>query len=286
MAAAAPSALPQPPRRVPWSLRMALVLRGGLALVGWLVLGLCGAMALVFVQLSEPWDDPFVGAARDEARVTEVLGTRTRVQSQPVVEVRFEWPARAPVHAGRSFIEGRAPSPGDVLPVEWLPGEPPQARLVGMRSAPMPGAVRLVLVLPAAGVLLLLAALRGGLRRGRMLRHGLEAQATCVARRPTSQRVNRQPVQVLTFRFVDARGQPREAEVRTHRVDLVADGSPQRVLYDPDGTGLLLWDTLPVEPVPDGQGGLEPATLAQLAPGLVLPTLLALAWSAVRPLLA
>ncbi|MFM8980674.1 MAG: hypothetical protein ACKOSS_09480, partial [Planctomycetia bacterium] len=237
-------------------------------------------------QLSEPWSDPFEGAALDEARVTEVLGTRTRVQSQPVVEVRFEWPARAPQHAGRSYSEGRAPSPGETLPVEWVAGDPPQARLVGMRTAEMPRWVRLTLVLPAVGVLLLLGALRAGLGRVRLLRQGLEGQATCVARRPTRQVVNGQPVQALTFRLVDARGLARDVQVRTHRVERLTDGATERVLYAAGGQGLLLWDALPVEPIPDGQGGFAPATLAQLAPGLVLPTLLALAWSAIQPLLA
>ena len=271
--------LPPPPRHVPWLLRLALLTRGGLALAGWLVFGLGGAMALVFGSFAEPWDDPFEGAAQATARVVATETMNLRVNSRRVHAVRFEWQADGATQRGTSYLEGTPPAVGATLAVRWLPGPPSRARAVGMRSAPLPRWARLTLAIPLVGLGLLVGATVRSLRHVRLLCVGLPARGVCTAKRRTASKVNGRPVQILTFRYVDARGSARTTEVRTHRVDPLLDDAEELLLYDPADGRALLWDALPLRPLLDGSAGFAPPTTAELAAGLIAPTIAAVAWA-------
>lgn len=274
-----PADLPPPPRHVPWLLRLALLTRGGLALAGWLVLGIGGALALVFGSFAEPWDDPFAGAETTNARVVATEATSLRVNAQRVHAVRFEWQADGAAQRGTSYVDGAPPVVGAQLVVRWLPGPPPRARAVGMRSAPLPRWARLTLAIPLVGLGLLVGATVRGLRHVRLLRMGLPARGVCTAKRRTAGKVNGRPVQALTFRYVDARGRERTTEVRTHRVDPLLDETEELLLYNPVDGRAVLWDALPLRPLPDGGAGFAAPTTAEFTAGLVAPTLAAVAWA-------
>lgn len=278
-AMADPIALPPPPRDLPIALRLVLLLRGGLAVAGWLVLGLGGALAVAIGANAEPWNDPFAGAERAYARVVATETTSVRVNKRTVHAVRFEWPAAAPRHRGVSYMDGQPPATGSTIAVRWLPGEPPQACAVGMRSAPLPRAARFVYVLPVLGLALLVVGAARGRRQIRLLRDGLLARGVCTAKRPTNGKVNGRPVQILTFRYVDAKGRKRTTEVRTHRVDPLLDDAEELLLHDPADGSAVLWDALPVQPRPDGANGLQPPTTAEFTASLLAPTIAAVAWS-------
>ncbi len=271
--------LPPPPRHVPWLLRLTLLTRGGLALAGWLVLGLGGALALVIGSFAEPWDDPFDGAAQANARVVATEATSLRVHSQRVHAVRFEWQADGATQRGTSYVDGAPPVVGAQLVVRWLPGPPPRARAVGMRSAPLPRWARLTLAIPLVGLGLLVGATVRGLRHVRLLRMGVPARGVCTAKRRTAGKVGGRPVQALTFRYVDARGRERTTEVRTHRVDPLLDDAEELLLHDPVDGRAVLWDALPLRPLPDGGAGFAAPTTAEFSAGLAAPTLAAVAWA-------
>lgn len=271
--------LPPPPRHVPWQLRLTLLTRGGLALAGWLVLGLGGALALVFGSFAEPWSDPFDGAETTNARVVATEATSLRVNSRRVHAVRFEWQADGAAQRGTSYVEGAPPVVGAPLVVRRLPGPPPRACAVGMRSAPLPRWARLTLVIPLVGLGLLIGATVRGLRHVRLLCFGLPARGVCTAKRATAGKVNGRPVQALTFRYVDARGRDRTTEVRTHRVDPLLDDAEELLLHDPVDGRAVLWDALPLRPLPDGGAGFATPTTAQFTAGLVAPTVAAAAWA-------
>jgi len=273
----APPVLPPAPRDVPWLLRLALQSRGGLALAGWLVLGFGGAMALVFGSFAEPWSDPFGDGAQANARVVATEATSVRVNSQRVHAVRFEWQSDGAPQHGTSYLEGQPPVIGATLVVRWLPGPPPRACAIGMRAAPLPRWARLTLAIPLVGLGLLVAAKIRGLRHVRLLRDGLPARGVCTAKRATAGKVNGRRVQALTFRFIDARGREHTTEVRTHRVDPLLDEAEELLLYDPVDGRAVLWDALPLRPLPDGGTGFAAPTTAEFAAGLVAPTIAAVA---------
>jgi hypothetical protein len=148
-----------------------------------------------------------------------------------------------------------------------------------MRSAPLPRADRFVYVLPVLGLALLVVGAARGRRQIRLLRDGLLARGVCTAKRRTTGKVNGRPVQILTFRYVDAKGRKRTTEVRTHLVDPLLDDAEELLLHDPADGSAVLWDALPVQPRLDGSNGLQPPTTAEFTASLLAPTIAAVAWS-------
>lgn len=278
-------ALPPPPRAVPWTLRVVLALRHPLAFVGWLLLGVGAALGSVFGGMAEPWSDPFdAGARRWNGRVVAVDGLGLRVDSRSVTAVTFEWPADAPSARTVSYTDRDAPAVGAEIAIEVQPGDPPLARAVGMRRAPLPAAVRFVLLLPAIGLAIVLFFVRLGLRRGAILRDGDLVLATLVSTEPTNLRVNRRPVWKLTYRYTDRAGVARTAVARSTRADV--DGAAAPMLHLPGTDTVVRLADLPAMPRVGADGAFEPPSSGVLALALLPPTLIALGWSWLQALTA
>jgi hypothetical protein len=279
-------ALAAPPRSVPLSLWVRTVFGGVMVLIGWIVLGIGGVFAAVFLRMAEPLFDPLDTARRViEGRVTAVEQTSVQVNKVDVQAVRFEFPVGERQVQGISYTTGGAPAVGSSVPVEYAPGHPGSARVRGMRSAPFPSAVRTVLVMPAAGAVVLLLGMMLGLRTLRLLRHGVLARAQLVASEPTNTKINNQRVHRLTFRWRDAAGRDREGTYRTHRLAPVTDEREELLLHEPDGPRVMPWDALPFTPPRDAEGHFLPLGFGQLARVLIAPSALVVLWSLGSPLL-
>ena len=253
-----PLILPPPPRHVP--------------------VGLCAVLATVFAGMSEPLVDPFgAGARQTQGRVTRVEPTGATVNGRRVHAVAFEWPASDPTRTATSYTEAATPAPGDSIAIEWLPGEPPIARAVGMRSALLPAFARFVFAFPALGAAIVVAAAWAGWRRVRALAAGDCAMAERVSATPTNMRVNRRIVHVLAYRFLDARGVERTASTRSHRFDPTA--TREALLVEADGARITRLADLPVALRCDRDGQIEPPSFGALALALLPPTLVAVGWS-------
>ncbi len=260
-----------PPRSVPWPLQVVVLLGGVAPAIGWLLLGMGLVFVMVFAGNAEPlFSDPFGGPLSSmRGTVTEVRATAIKVNRRPVAAVHFEYGSSEPRQRGVSYMLDATPAPGSEVELEV-------ARIVGMRTHPMPAWLHLIVVLPLAGVVVLLLSLRKGFARVRLLRHGEVAQATLVDQQATNTTINNQRVHKLTFRFVDRNKRERLAQARTHRTAALTDEPSETVLHDPDGDAALLLDDLPARTRIDAQGQLEPPPFGRVLVVLIGPALVAL----------
>lgn len=277
--------LPPPPRHVPATLLAVLLLRHPLGYVGWILASVGIVLATTFAAFSEPLVDPFGDdARRGLGRVAKVEATGGRVNGRRVRRVVFEWPASEPRHVGTAYTDAKPPDPGDEIAIEWLPGDPPRARAVGMRSAPMPGSVRFVFAFPILGAGLVVAGAWSGWRRARALRDGAFVHGTLVAAAPTLTQVNNKRVHKLTYRYVDAHGAKHDLHVRSTRFDPL--GETTVLAHVPGTKAVVKLDDLPVVPRLGQDGAFEPPNFGPLAVALLLPTAAAVAWSLAQALVA
>lgn len=277
--------LPPPPRHVPATLLAVLLLRHPLGYVGWLLASVGIVLATTFAAFSEPLVDPFGDdARRGLGRVAKVEATGGRVNGRRVRRVVFEWPASEPRHVGTAYTDAKPPAPGAEIAIEWLPGDPPRARAVGMRSAPMPASVRFVFAFPILGAGLVVAGSLAGWRRVRALRDGEFVHGTLVAAKRTAVQINNKRVHQLTYRYTDAIGAEQELPVRSTRFGPL--GETTVLAHVPGTKAVVKLDDLPVVPRLGQDGAFEPPSFGPLAMALLLPTAAAVAWSLAQALVA
>lgn len=273
--------LPPPPRALPWSLQIVMLLGGIGTTLGWLVLGLGLVFATVFTRHAEPLlHDPFDGpSASMRGTVIDVRDTFIKINHSPVRAVHFEFPRTEPTGQGTSYSTAPAPAIGSEVELEVARTEPPTARIRGMRTHPMPALVQLLLLAPLAGAVVLLLSMGKNLARMRLLQRGEVAKGTLVDKQATNTKINNQRVYRMTFRFVDRNKRERLAVARTHRIAQLTDEPSETVIHDPDGDDALLLDDLPARVAVDAQGQLQAPPSRSLAMVLIAPTVVAVVTS-------
>ena len=279
-----PMSLTPPPRAVPWSLRLVVLLGGIGAILGWILLGMGAVFVLVFAGNAEPlFGDPFGGPVSSlRGTVTEVRATAVKVNRRRVLAVQFEYGSGEPRQQGVSYTLETPPSPGSEVELEVARTQPVAARIRGMRTHPLPAWLNVVLLLPIVGGVVLLLSVRKGFARVRLLQYGEVAQATLVEREATNTSINNQRVHKLTFRFVDRNKRERLAIARTHRVAALTDEPSETVLHDPDGDAAVLLDELPARTRIDADGQLTAPAFGRVLAVLIAPAAIVLVLTLVR----
>ena len=272
--------LQPPPRAVPWSVRLVVMLGGVLAQVGFGVAAFGLVFVFVFGSIAEPlFDDPFAGPVQQMAgKVVEVETTNVKINSSRVLAVHFEVRTGERPVRGVSYTRHHPPAVGDEVRVERARTQKAPMRIVGMSTHMAPAALHLVVLLPLVGACLAVFGIWRNMRRLRLLRLGEVAQATLLERKPTNTVVNGRRVQALTFGFVDGTGKQRRVTARTHRPEHVMDEPTETVLYDPQASTAVLLDDLPGRPERDEQGNLLPASFGKQALAMLGPTLVLVVW--------
>ncbi|MCB9539372.1 MAG: DUF3592 domain-containing protein [Myxococcales bacterium] len=270
------AALARPPRNVPISLRIRLRLGGPLGIIGWSLLAFGGVFVVVFGALSESYDLAF--AEHLPTVSGEALGwreTSTQVNDQPVVETGFVYEVDGARYEGASYATAHGLSAGDPVTVEYLPGDPSRARIVGMRDATMPWWVTLIcLPFPLIGLGFAFANLVRGGRTVRLLSEGRATGGRLVDSRQTNTRINNRYVVAMTFEFEDERGRTHRVEARTTEPSQLRDEALEPLLYDPARPDrAVLIDSLPGLLRPTQQGhwagpGAGAAVGALVAPAI------------------
>jgi hypothetical protein len=269
--------LPPPPRTLPVSLQILILLSGIATVVGWVVLGVGLVFATLFTRHAEPlFGDPFDGPSTSmRGTVVDVRDTAIKIDKSRVLAVHFELPRTEPAARGISYTTLPSPAIGSEVEIEISRTEPTATRIRGMRTHPMPALMQLLMLLPIAGAVVVLLAMRTNLARMRLLQRGEVATGTLVDQQATNTKVNNQRVYRLTFRFVDRNQRERLAVARTHRIARLTDEPGETVLHDPDGDAALLLDSLPVPVEVDGQGQLQAPPFGSLAVVLIAPSVVA-----------
>lgn len=267
--------LAPPPRTVPFTLRLVVMLGGIVPMLGWIVLGVGSILTSLLLPHVEPISgDPFADAVTLRGRITNVAATSTRVSSRRVYAVHFQWTGSdGVVRDGVSYGSAPLPEIGSDARIEVSPGSPPLARVAGYRTFLLPAAANLVLLIPIVGALLLVVGAWRGHRLVRLLQDGLPGRGRLVDRKKTNTAVRGRRVEVLTFEFTDGEGRQRTARVRSHRLADLLDDAEEPLLYAPDSDRAALLDDLPARPRWNERGEFEPAPFAQLALVLLAPTI-------------
>ncbi len=272
---------------MPLSLQLRVTFGGVLPVIGWSLFGFGLIWIAFFLRISEPrFGDPFAGQVTTvQGRVVKVEATGARLNESTVFAVHFEYPADDRKQLAVSYTTHAVPNVDANVLVDYVPLQPPAVRIRGMRTALFPAATGFAMIVPAAGlVVLMLGALRG-LRSMRLLRDGQLTRGRLVDSQPTHTRINGLRVYRLTFRYVDDAKNEREGTVRTHRLPLVTDEQEELLLYEPGGARILLWDLLPGRPKVDRNGQFLPLGLGALVPLWLPPTVIAVVWAALQPFL-
>ena len=275
--------LASPPRVVPWSVRLCILLGGGVSLAGWLVL----LVGMVFVWIFGVRTDlPSRYLFRGElgtatAKVTRSRATafteggsrRSRGARVYANEYAFSTPDGKQI-SGVSYARGAALKPGKEVTVEFPKDEPGLSRIKGMRRGMLSPWAALVFVFPVTGVVLVLVGLRKGAQACGLLADGEMGTGVLVSKEPTAARVNRRTVYRLTFQFDARDGQAYQVVSKTHMPERLEDEEQEQLLYDPlHPSYAVMFDSLPGSPTIDSRGQIEPVDPMKLGARLLLPAL-------------
>ncbi|MGD8453007.1 MAG: DUF3592 domain-containing protein [Phycisphaerae bacterium] len=273
----------EPPRAVPSPVRLRILFGGFANQFGWFFF----CLGLVFVWIFGSFGDIkgffiFRGdLATAPGRVTHsepsgfTEGSRRSDGGTPIYAVHYTFADEdGRTYEGVSYAAGQELPAGAQVTVEFPAGSPGTSRIRGMRRAPFGAVVALVGMFPLTGVGFLVVGLWGGLRAGRLLRHGRLSAGRLVAKKRTSARVNGRRVYKLKFAFVAEDGLTYEAVARTNQPETLEDEDEKLLLYDPARPQqAVLLDNLPGRPRFDDTGEMAPGNPAPTVGVLILPAL-------------
>lgn len=269
-----PPYIAHPPRRVPLSLQVAMIL-GPATQLGWAIFAFGMLFFLVFAGQA---DISFVTMRGDlaivEGRITEVQSTAASENKTRVMANHYEYSIAGRRLTGISYTTGESVEAGQKVAVEYKPDDPLRSRIEGMRTDVFSSWALVVTLFPLAGLIVVYFAMRNGFRRVHLLGEGVFATGKLLAKTPTNTRVNKQRVYELTFEFQARDGRRCQTKVRTHQTARLEDQTAEPLFYDPDRPAkAYLFDELPQRPVFGAGGELEGRPIAALL-GLVLPVLI------------
>lgn len=281
-----PARLPQPPRRVPLSLRITNIL-GGIAQIGWFIFGFGMIFVWTFCSNADLSAITFHANAQTKGRVTRVVGTGASENHQTIYENHYEYSVASKPFEGLSYSSGKQVSEGDAVDVEYREGAPERSRITGMRRGMFGPFVLFVVIFPLIGAAMAGFSIPYGRRRNFLLQDGVLAHGTLKSKLPTNVRVNDRTVWELTFEFKTRDGRTAEAKARSSTPDSLEDERHEPLLYDPnDPSYAAMLDELPSRPQINESGELVGRPVAALLT-LILPVIVLLAnglmlWSKMR----
>ena len=221
--------LADPPREVPWAVKLRVLFGGFLSQFGWAFFGFGMVFVWAFTANADLLGWYRFGGELEYAQGTVTAGEATHcsVNNSRVYANHYRFTTGdGTEHTAVSYATGRRLSPGRQVRVEYPPGRPETSRIAGMRTSIFGVATLLVLIFPAAGLGLLLPGLWRGLRGIRLLRDGKQAVGRLIDRKPTRARVNNQPVWKLTFEFTAEDGGVFQVSARTHDTSRLSGEAP------------------------------------------------------------
>lgn len=223
-----------PPRSVPLSCRLALMLNAGVQ-IGFFVLAFSTPFFWLFVANADLPFFTFRGELiRTNGTVTSVEDTRASESKRHIWELHYNYSVAARQYEGVSYASGSTGiEPGALIIVEYLKRDPSRSRIEGMRRGMFGAPVLFVLLFPLIGLAITLAALVFGVRKSAILCRGVTVYAKYKETRPTNTTVNKRPVFEVIHEYRTLEGELREASTSTTDVDSLTDDAEEMLLYDP-----------------------------------------------------
>jgi hypothetical protein len=266
------------PRRVPLSLRLAVMFGGPLSQFGWIFFG----FGMIFVWAFTPamdlsfltvWKGPWL---RAQGVVTECRPLNFSINSQTVSVHAYRYTTPdGRERQGVSRLVGQQLRPGTSAPVEYRAWDPSTSRLHESGRGFFPRFVLLFVGLfPAIGLAMLIPGLRTGWRGNRLLGAGALATGKLKSCRPTGTSVNNRSEYELIFEFPGRDGQTYTAKARTLEPERLQDQREEPVLYDAlNPSYAVMLDGLPGAPAIDPSGNLQGVSPWRVLGALIVPLL-------------
>jgi len=271
-------------RSVPAGLAIGVAFGGVLATVGWCVFA--GTMIFWWVfgaqsdlMSSFKFDDKTPVTSGKVMQVSETnasVGGSDDSEGTPVYQYMFEYDVGTGMNKlDMCYSTGRRFEVGQEVQVQYIVGNPYEARIVGTRRATFGSEVVFVAIFPLIGLLLVGIGYTMGLRTLSVLRRGKLASGKLIDKQRTSTVINNQPVYALTFEFTDANGNVRQAVIKTHLTGKVEDNPEELLFYDPENpANARMIDLLPGGIKVGRDGTIESAGMSgALLRALLLPAL-------------
>jgi hypothetical protein len=223
-----------PPRSVPLSCRLALMLNLGVQ-IGFFVLAFSTPFFWLFVANADlPWLTFRGEVTRTNGAVTSVVSTHASENKRHIWALSYRYSVDARQYEAVSYVTGGTDlEPGSLVIVEYLKGNPAKSRIEGLRRGMFGPAVLFVLIFPLIGLAIVLVALRYGVRKSAILSRGVTVFAKYKETRATNMTVNKRPVFEVIHEYRTLEGELREASTSTTDVDSITDDAEEMLLYDP-----------------------------------------------------
>lgn len=271
--------LAQPPRDVPWPIRVRVWFGGALSQFGWLFFGFGMIFCWVFGLLADVGSVAFLAGRLDTAPgvISDITGTGASENEQPVFANHFVFRVEREEteYRGVSYTTGRRFSVGDEVTVEYLRRDPAWSRIEGTRTGEFSVWVLcFVSIFPLVGLSFILNGFFRGITGSRLLIHGNVAEGRLIRKEPTNTRINKKTVYKLTFEFTANDGQRYEAVAKNHLTYPLEDEEQEQIVYDPaNPRRAVLVDNLPGDPDIDEWGHITLTKPGSSLAVLILPAL-------------
>lgn len=268
--------LARPPREIPLSLKVQVLLGGVLSQMGWGFFGFGMIFVWVFGSSPAEWFAFSGELGQVTTTVTRAEETSAEVNEEDVVVYYYTYEVDGQSYDGRSYTTGWRYDEGDTVTVEFPVDNPAKSRLSGARPNMFPPfATLFVIIFPAAGLFMMVPALRGGLRGLSLLRSGELAYGRLLKQEPTGVTINDEPQIAMTFEFTPAGHHTRFTAVcKTCDTTSLEDEEEEPLLYLPtDPNFAVLLDGLPGSPLIDSRGQFQASRPGAAAGVCIIPAL-------------
>jgi hypothetical protein len=275
--------LGDPPRDVPLSVRLHILLGGFNNQFGWLFFGFGLVFVWVFGGSNALYDLAFFRGELSiaDGKVSAIVETNVSINDSEVYEYQYTYDVDNASYAGKTKAFGGEYVENDSVVVEYVVKDHGRSRIKGLSTGS--GGVWLAGIFPLVGLCFMAFGIRKGVRGRRLLRDGRQATGELISQESTNAEVNDQTVFKFTFGFTADDGRSYEVIAKTHVVDRFAgeniEGDEEEqvtavrepLLYSPyNPRDAVMLDDLPGGPR-IGKGGEIVGPVVAWIPCLVIP---------------
>jgi hypothetical protein len=281
--------LEAPPRSIGPMLAVQNLFGGGGTSVGWLIIAFGSIFGWVFAAHADLTGWRFrqgeiamiAGTAAGCEKTGYTIGGSDSSDGTPVFENRYRYHVGDQEFRGWSYATGRCLE-GEAVMVEYLTAQPGYSRIQGMRRELLSPWALLTALIPGIGFAIAAAGFYRGVRRIRLLRHGVTAAGRVTSKVPTGAKTMGRADYRITVEFTARDGSTRSTTVITNEPERLGHEAQECILYHPaDPAYAVPIDAFPGKLTLDHSGRILPGPSRRY---LILPivSLLLNAWFAWR----
>lgn len=278
-----------PPRTVPFSVQLRLLLGGFRNQFGWLLVGVGLMFVWVFGGTNVLYNLAFFSGelATTEGTISAVVETDITINDQRVYEYEYAYTVDDVSYRGATKGFASKYQENGSVTIEYCVDDQARSRIPRLSTTSI--GLLVVVIFPLIGVIFIAFGVRKGLKGGRLLRDGRQAVGVLVSCEATNARVNDQVVYEFTFTFEAGDDKSYEVVTKTHETERFAGegnlkidqgkkrtshaGVQEPILYNPfDPTDAVMLDDLPGGPRIDERGEIRGSGPARI-PALIIPGL-------------